>query len=314
MKQDLKQNLAGALGAFVKRLPWGVQAIWFDAGVAGMGVDQALAHLLPLTATGNLRLAADGALGLIQSELSDGVVLPSYARTGNYASRLAKMLDELFKQVGPFTYLDIGANIGLTTIATARNPDVRCIAFEPEPRNFANLTANVRRNCPNNNVTLHQVAVMDRTATMSFRLSRTNLGDHRVIPFSIAGAPEIVQIQARPLDEFLESIKGPLAVKIDTQGAEPFVISGGGTVLAGASFVTLEFVPFLMERMGGDPKIVLDFLAGFDRLGIGSPEGDDAPVMTSPPAVLSKLQNMVKRRKSNPEDYCDVFAARNASR
>jgi FkbM family methyltransferase len=45
------------------------------------------------------------------------------------------------------TYLDIGANIGLTTIPIAQLPDVQCIAFEPAPENFRNVQANVRANC-----------------------------------------------------------------------------------------------------------------------------------------------------------------------
>ena len=43
-----------------------------------------------------------------------------------------------------------------------------------------------------------------------------------------------------PLDDLLPILQSPIAVKIDTQGAEPFVVSGGHRVLA-------QTEPLLME-------------------------------------------------------------------
>jgi Met-10+ like-protein len=45
------------------------------------------------------------------------------------------------------TILDIGAHIGVVSIFLAkRHPDVRVLAFEPVPRVFELLSANLRRN------------------------------------------------------------------------------------------------------------------------------------------------------------------------
>jgi hypothetical protein len=43
-----------------------------------------------------------------------------------------------------------------------------------------------------------------------------------------------------PLDEFLDRIEGRLALKVDTQGAEPFVVAGGKGVFAKAGLVLLS--------------------------------------------------------------------------
>jgi hypothetical protein len=36
-----------------------------------------------------------------------------------------------------------------------------------------------------------------------------------------------IDVEAIPLDEIVGTLNGPLAVKIDTEGAEPFVVLGG---------------------------------------------------------------------------------------
>ena len=79
-------------------------------------------------------------------------------------------------------YLDTGASIGLTTLPVARNPLVNCFAFEPEPTNFANLQANVRRNALHQNAALHRLALLDRAGSVGFGLSDDgSLGDHWVV-------------------------------------------------------------------------------------------------------------------------------------
>ena len=48
------------------------------------------------------------------------------------------------------------------------------------------------------------------------------------------------------------NLKGPLAVKIDTQGAEPFVVSGGKETLGRAGLIVSEFGPDGMAQLGGN--------------------------------------------------------------
>lgn len=74
---------------------------------------------------------------------------------------------DFFTRAGSGTYLDIGANIGLTTIPVAQNPRVACKAFEPAPHNFRYLSHNVAANCPHGNVDLFNLALFDRRATMT---------------------------------------------------------------------------------------------------------------------------------------------------
>jgi FkbM family methyltransferase len=124
----------------------------------------------------------------------------------------------------------------------AQDPTVRCLAFEPDPVNSRHLRANVERNCPNHNVNVCQVALFSDKSTLDFALNDWNLGDHR-LSLAHHGPNRTIQVEAVPLDQFVDQVVGPVAAKIDTQGAEPFVIAGGREVLSGASLVDKSTSP-----------------------------------------------------------------------
>jgi hypothetical protein len=111
---------------------------------------------------GITEFCANGQYGTIRSSSSDIVIFATYAQTGTWAPRTNSLLCEFFRRAGGGTYLDVGANIGLTTIPVAKQASVRCIAFEPEPTNFENLRVNIDANCSSCNVEIRQVAVYDR--------------------------------------------------------------------------------------------------------------------------------------------------------
>lgn len=102
---------------------------------------------------------ADGDAGTIRGAVDDNSVLVKYAREHSWAPRERSLFKELFAERGG-TYLDIGANIGLTVIPIAQMPQVECFAFEPEPNNFRYLSENIAVNCHNNNVRLLNLALL----------------------------------------------------------------------------------------------------------------------------------------------------------
>jgi FkbM family methyltransferase len=210
---------------------------------------------------------ARGEYGLIEGDIRDSEIFRSYATRGVWTPELDRELADVFDGTGG-CLVDVGANIGLTTIPVARNPLVTCHCFEPEPRNFAHLTFNVAENCPSGNVVLHNVALFDRSAELEFELSNNNAGDHRVrvLPTSKGAyaedARETIRVRAARLDDLLplESLRLPIAVKIDTQGAEPQVIAGAQTILQKTTLLHMEFWPYGMRRTGGSIPDMLGFL------------------------------------------------------
>jgi FkbM family methyltransferase len=211
------------------------------------------------------RISATGDYGTFSSSPNDETILKQYARTGKWASTTNDTLSAFFRE-GCGTYLDVGANIGLTVVPLASKTRVKCFAFEPEPTNFRNLQLNIAENCADKNVSAFQIALFDRKTSISFELSPNNLGDHRIRlngadgGFQNEDTRTVIEVPCARLDDLNLEIAPPLFVKIDTQGAEPFVIAGGTTTLAKADAILLEWSPYHMKRMGGDINAVIRFL------------------------------------------------------
>jgi FkbM family methyltransferase len=266
---------------------------------------------------GVIRFVAQGDYGLIQSSSRDQTILRSYALEGTFAKSTNERLSWFFAtRGGGGTYIDVGANIGLTTIAVAKNPLVHCIAIEPDPENFANLVANISANCPHGNVDMRQAAISDATGHLTLALSPDNLGDHRVRKESQANDPDGVgrrriSVEAVRLDSFAADIKVPLAVKIDTQGAEPFVIAGGSDVLSRADLLTIEFDPRLMRMAGGDPRMVVNFLTrhfSVGRMAFRDQEAQSEPAATS--QIAEELLKAVEVGSDRPFYWFDITVAK----
>ena len=88
-------------------------------------------------------IRSDGEYGIFEGSIHDEVVHGHYRREGTWSPEIQALLaDQLFPE-GRGTFLDIGANIGLVSIPLAERRRVRCLAFEPEPRNFQWLERNI---------------------------------------------------------------------------------------------------------------------------------------------------------------------------
>jgi FkbM family methyltransferase len=269
------------------------------------------AHLRLLRMLNITEIGADGDRGVITSDRNDRFGLLEYAATGTFAPMVTKeMLDFFGAEAG--TYMDVGANIGLTTIPFARNLRIRCLAFEPEPVNFGHLKRNVARNAEGASIELHPVALFDKHGTMSMGLAEMNLGDHRLTRGAVSNR-RTIDVSVVPLDDFLDRVEGQLAVKVDTQGAEPFVVAGGKGVFARAGLIAMEFCPYLMRQLGGDPGIVIDLVAGFDRVAVMGGGKAEAPRYGSPGEAKEMLENKLRIAADTDEDYLDILAARGST-
>ncbi len=302
----MKQLSKALLRYLVFHAPWGAREAVLQACIDRVGAVEVGSRLFPKLKV--IEIGAAGDRGIVTSAWNDLFVLPEYAATGTFAETVTSALTDFFGNGGG-TYMDVGANIGLTTIPVARNPQVQCLAFEPEPTNFGFLQRNVARNAPEGMVEFHQVALFHERGSMSLSIADANIGDHRL---TLAGVPgrRSIEIPTVPLDDFYTRITGPLAIKIDTQGAEPFVLAGAQKILAKVGLLVIEFCPFLMQQLGGDPNVVIEAVSGFDRIAVMSGGRAETPIFVSVDAAQKILRDKVKTADASDGDYLDIMAVR----
>jgi len=133
------------------------------------------------------------------------------------------------------TLVDIGANVGMYTIWAVITAGVRVFSFEPESKNYAILTENIRLNNLQGAVTAFCIAISDRMELGELFLSSINKGGSGHTFGQSTG--HMLQPTASPfrqgcvsftLDELVAngSIPCPDFIKIDVDGIEHKVIQG----------------------------------------------------------------------------------------
>ena len=157
--------------------------------------------------------------------------------------------------------IDVGANIGTICIpAVNRNIFQQAIAIEPEPKNYSLLLANIAINNLTNKIKSLNIALGESdNQELSFELSNSNYGDHRIRKSIENGFfdemnREVIKIRSDTLDKILLNQKplnpNDVLIWIDTQGYEGYVLSGGQNVLNLHPPICLEFWPYGLKRSG----------------------------------------------------------------
>ena len=182
---------------------------------------------------------------------------------------LAWKLSGLEKASAEVTIIDVGANIGSIGIpAVKRGYAARCLAFEPEPLNARLLKINIILNDLEDKFDVFQVAVGNKVDEITFELSDSNFGDHRVRlnPPSdgMYGEQdrETILVPMRTLDDYSDCISTGMSIMwMDTQGFEGHVLQGANHLLEQGVPMVLEFWPYGLKRSGGY-ELLLESLDG----------------------------------------------------
>lgn len=257
-----------------------------------------------------------GNYGVVEGGLADTAILATYARTRDWVPGINAAIAAFFDEYDGGTYIDIGANIGLTTIPIARRPRIACKVFEPEPQAFRYLTDNLAENDPAANVEAFNFALSDRNGSIAFELSDDNLGDHRIHlnaadgKFGEAGR-RVIEVPTKRLDDVLrvEALSRPIAIRLSTQGSECRVLEGARAVFEAAAFFTFEFWPYGIARMGDDPRRLIDFIARRYSFGaILKSKQDDRPKWRRISDIAARLRSLAASAGDQPYTLCDVIA------
>jgi len=213
-------------------------------------------------------IRSDGAYGVFEGSIHDEVVHGHYRREGTWSPEIQALLaDRLFSE-GRGTFLDIGANIGLVSIPLAERRRVRCLAFEPEPRNFQWLERNIALHQVDSLFTTFHLALYSEETQLCFELSPSNYGDHRLrgaAPLEEGAERARTLVPAARLDDLVrvEDLPRPIVAKIDTQGAELRVLRGAERSLPHIDHLICEFWPWGLRRMGDSAEELIELFRGF---------------------------------------------------
>lgn len=166
----------------------------------------------------------------------EGEVLPGAVRLAQERGH-----DPLSRPV----FLEVGANIGTTTLAAARMWP-RVVGLEPAPQNVRVARANVALNDLQDRVELLQVAASGHAGSAPLTLSAVNWGDNRLGQ----AAGETVDVPVARLDDVLDqqgiAPRDVGLLWIDTQGHEGEVFAGAPELLAARPVIVAEFWPSVL--------------------------------------------------------------------
>jgi FkbM family methyltransferase len=164
-------------------------------------------------------------------------------------------------------YVDVGANIGYYTLVAAQRvgSQGKVIAYEPDPKNFALLQANVELNHLSQ-VQVFPYALYDKNSEGKLFLSDDNFGDHRLYDASTSRDSRNITLVhgGEYLSQQTERID---FLKIDTQGAEFFVVNGLQSLIMenrNHLRLVLEFCPYGIRHSGADGYALVQLLDALD--------------------------------------------------
>ena len=205
-------------------------------------------HSGPVPSLGDT-VTVESDVGPLYIRQDDTIIKPYLEEHGNWAPEQALTVRET---VGSgMCFLDIGAHVGYFSVLAGAlvGPDGVVFAFEPHPRNYELLLANVWRNGLTN-VVCFPWAVGDPNGFAKLFEASGNGGDHQLYHSEGEQRSAVAGVRCVALDA-LVAISPPVDfVKIDIQGAEEGAMRGMEQLLTSSpnATIALEYWPYGMAR------------------------------------------------------------------
>jgi FkbM family methyltransferase len=123
-------------------------------------------------------------------------------------------------------FMDIGANSGVYSVLAAGGCGARGIAIEPVPSTFERLTRQLWVNHLETLVSALNMGVAEKSGTLYFTTAHDT--GNRIVGSDWQGPKSLLPVTT--IDELAQEI--PTIIKIDVEGHDPAVLSGGKKTLA----------------------------------------------------------------------------------
>jgi FkbM family methyltransferase len=178
---------------------------------------------------------------------------------GYYELEMSRMIASLAKKGG--LLVDVGANAGyFTCMWSALNHENQVYAFEPSPRNLVMLRQNLEElKCPN------RLRVFDCALGRESKMLNFDLGPEEQSGWgglSSLDSVRSIPVKVCRLDELILNGESISVLKIDTEGADPWVLEGAQALLKQRRIKHVFFEKNLkrMQQLGIQENEAEDFL------------------------------------------------------
>lgn len=164
------------------------------------------------------------------------------------------------------SFVDVGANVGLYTgMALQKSPAgsvITCVEPDAKSRHYLSQTIQSNNAKGQINVYLCPVAASDEKGSITLYKNPQNKGDNRIYSDPLCAESE--SIEADTLDNLCRKhgVQWINFLKVDVQGAEYKVFSGGRSILSASPDCILmtEFWPYGLTNCGSSPGEYLRLL------------------------------------------------------
>ena len=207
-------------------------------------------------------------VGYVLCEASDHALIASLLEAGELEPGTRLLIQKLLRPED--TFVDVGANVGMHTLAAAiaMQGRGRIVAFEPYPSTHGLLRKTLWMNGFSNIVETHQAAASDRPGRRQLFVGSTS-GHHSLFPLqapTLESAPP-VEVPVVRVDDVVGAHARVDLIKIDVEGAELEVLEGASSTISGNKDISLiaEFGAAHLRRTG---RSTHDWLTPFERAGL----------------------------------------------
>jgi FkbM family methyltransferase len=173
----------------------------------------------------------------------------NYFRISTFSSKEPETLEWIDNLPRGCVVWDIGANVGLYSCYAAKARDCRVFAFEPAVFNLELLARNIWLNALTERVTIVPLPLTDVSAVSKLNMTTTDWGGALSTfgqDYGFDGEPlrKVFEFQTLGITineaAALLGIPQPDFIKIDVDGIEHLILSGGAQVLEGIEGISIE--------------------------------------------------------------------------
>jgi FkbM family methyltransferase len=158
-------------------------------------------------------------------------IVNRFLQTGSYEPETLAALFHYIEEKNGGTFLDIGTNVGLVSLAVLeRFPAITIYGFEPGIHQHRLFRKTIDVNRLNDRIHLYPYALNETNGTVDFYIHDTaDASGDGLKDTGRAGKAKKVTVKSVRLDDWWKEAKQPAVdvIKCDTEGAELFVLRGG---------------------------------------------------------------------------------------